>query len=186
MTVAAPVALEQEIKAEARRLGFDLAGITTAAAAETGEQYLDWAAAGHAGEMGYMTRDPARRSDPSEVMPEARSIVVVGMLYNTGELDDAGRGQGESGPTDAPATPELLTLSPPPPRGRIARYALGADYHDALGEKLNALLAWIRECVGAEARGRAYVDTGPLLERDLARRAALGWFGMHPRLRKVR
>src|SRR5262245_24729677 len=83
MVTAALVALEERIKEEAHRLGFELVGITTAEPAETGEQYAEWVAAGHAGEMGYMTRDPDRRRHPAEVMPGARSIVVVGMNYNS-------------------------------------------------------------------------------------------------------
>src|SRR5947209_508987 len=100
MIAAAPVALEGEIKSEAHRLGFDLVGITTADAAETGEQYRDWVSAGHAGEMGYMARDTARRSDPGVVMPEARSVVVAGLRYNTGELDDASLVDGSASPLE--------------------------------------------------------------------------------------
>src|SRR5690242_13743399 len=112
MITAAPAALEEQIKAEARDLGFELVGITTA---ETGERYLEWVAAGRAGEMGYMTRDPERRRNPTTVMPGARSIIVVGLLYNSGDVD-----------TSSP--PHVLTSSPPlPPTGRIARYAWGDD-----------------------------------------------------------
>lgn len=173
MAVAAPIALETGIKAEARRLGFHLVGITTADPAETGVHYATWAEAGQAGEMAYMTRDPERRQDPSLVMPGARSVIVVGLLYNTGEAEAADR-------SAAPVP------SPTHAAGRIARYAVGDDYHEVMWERLNALLAWVREQAGQEVRGRAYVDTGPLLERDLARRAGLGWFGkntmlIHPR-----
>jgi epoxyqueuosine reductase len=174
MAVAAPIALETGIKAEARRLGFQLVGITTADPADSGAHYAAWVDAGQAGEMAYMTRDPERRQDPSLVMHDARSVVVVGLLYSTGEVDAASQRAD-----DIPART--------PPTGRIARYAVGDDYHEVMWGRLNALLAWIREQAGQEVRGRAYVDTGPLLERDLARRAGLGWFGkntmlIHPRL----
>jgi epoxyqueuosine reductase len=181
MSTAAPAALESEIKVEARRLGFELAGITTAEPAETGEHYREWVEAGRAGEMGYMSREPGRRQDPSAVMPGARSVVVVGMAYNTGELEAAERAEERS------ASPDQGTgSSSHHPQGRIARYALGDDYHDVMRERLNALLAWVRERMGPEVRGRAYVDTGPLLERDLARRAGLGWFGKNTNLLNVR
>ena len=173
MSTAAPAALERAIKEEARRLGFGLVGITTAEPAETGERYREWVEAGRAGDMSYMAREPERRQNPSAVMPGARSIVVVGMAYNTGELEAAERAEEDA-------------ASPDVPHGRIARYALGDDYHDVMRERLNALLAWIRERRGPEVRGRAYVDTGPLLERDLARRAGLGWFGKNTNLLNVR
>jgi epoxyqueuosine reductase len=200
MTTAARAALEDQIKARAHRFGFDLVGITTADPAETGEQYAEWAAAGRAGEMGYMSRDPERRRDPAAVMPDARSIVVVGMLYNTGELD-AGLALTPA-PADAGTRPlpmlgvgESMSCSPLPAlgegpgvraRGRIARYALGDDYHEVMSHRLNALLAWIQDREGHPVCGRAYVDTGPLLERDLARRAGLGWFGKNTNLLNVR
>jgi epoxyqueuosine reductase len=182
MVTAVPPALEEQIKDQARRLGFELVGITTADPAESGEQYSAWVEAGHAGEMGYMTRDPARRQDPARVMTAVRSIVVVGMLYDTGEVAPA-----RAGHTDQAGQVEAGPISCDTPRGRIARYAVGDDYHEVMWQRLNALLDWIRGQVGQDVRGRAYVDTGPLLERDLARRAGLGWFGkntmlLHPRL----
>ncbi len=155
-------------------MGFQMVGITTAEPAESGPRYEAWVADGHAGEMGYMARDPARRQDPTLVLPGARSIVVVGMLYREDECDTASI--GDSG---QPAIDSL-------PTGQIARYARGDDYHDVMRERLEVLLAWIRERAGAEVRGRAYVDTGPLLERDLARRAGLGWFGKNTMLLRPR
>jgi epoxyqueuosine reductase len=173
MAVAEPAALEAGIKAEAVRLGFHLAGITTADRADTAAQYAAWVEAGHAGEMGYMARDPERRQDPSLVLPDARSIVVVGLGYDTGAVD-ATAGTGAPIP--------LIGL----PAGRIARYAVGDDYHEVMKERLEHLLAWIRTNAPREVRGRAYVDTGPLLERDLARRAGLGWFGKNTMLLRPR
>jgi epoxyqueuosine reductase len=174
MATATPVTLEAGIKAAAHRLGFHLAGITTADPADTGGHYADWVEAGHAGEMGYMARDLDRRQHPRSVMPEARSVVVVGLLYNTGEADAAGRA-----PDVAPSSRG--------PAGQIACYAVGDDYHQVMKARLDGLLAWIRAEAGHDVYGRAYVDTGPLLERDLARRAGLGWFGkntmlLHPRM----
>jgi epoxyqueuosine reductase len=69
-----------------------------------------------------------------------------------------------------------------PPSGTVARYARGDDYHDVMWDRLNALLRWLAEQRGEPVNGKAYVDTGPLLERDLARRAGLGWFGKNTTL----
>ena len=112
--------------------------------------------------MGYLAREDsiARRGDLSRTMSEIRSIVVVGEPY-------------EAGPVADPDDPAAAV---------VARYAVGADYHDVLKEKLLRLLDWLREEVGTSALGRAYVDTGPILERDLARRAGLGWFGRNTML----
>jgi epoxyqueuosine reductase len=105
-----------------------------------------------------MRRHAAARRHPASVLPEVRSVVMVGMSY-------------------APQAPGLQ------PRGltRIARYALGADYHDVLRQRLNQLLAWVQGEVPG-CRGRGVVDTAPLLERDFARRAGLGWFGKNTML----
>ena len=152
-----PERFKGKLVEEARRQGFELAGIAAATPAETRAAFSDWIAAGHAGEMQYLTRDPARRMDPGAVWPEAASILVVGLNYRGEEADEA--------------------LRHDPARGQIARYALGDDYHEVLGEKLRGVLAWAEAAGGPDLRGRYYVDTGPLLERDLAARAGLGWFG---------
>lgn len=149
--------MKAELLAEARRTGFELAGIAAATPAETRSAFEEWLAAGRAGEMRYLGRDPERRSDPRRVWPATASILVVGLNYRTWES----------------AAPERGC----PRRGQIARYALGDDYHEVLAGKLRALLGWTRERFGSEVQGRCYVDTGPLLERDLAARAGLGWFG---------
>jgi epoxyqueuosine reductase len=149
--------LKAHLLAEARRIGFELAGIAPALPAATSDAYAQWATAGHAGEMAYLTRDPERRSDPARVWPEARSVLVVGLNYRTWEPEPEERYD--------------------PGRGQLARYALGDDYHEVLVDKLKALLAWLDAETGGGVRGRYYVDTGPLLERDLAARAGLGWWG---------
>ncbi|MFN3653074.1 MAG: tRNA epoxyqueuosine(34) reductase QueG [Armatimonadota bacterium] len=148
---------KRALLAEARRLGFELAGIAPATPAETSTAYREWLEAGCAGEMHYLGRDPDRRADPRLVWPETGSILVAGLGYRTWE--------------------PKAEVWDDPLRGRMARYALGDDYHDVLIHKLRALLAWAQERWGSEVQGRTYVDTGPLLERDLAARAGLGWFG---------
>jgi epoxyqueuosine reductase len=156
--VGPPLTREARIKAQALGLGFDLAGIARLGPAETAEAFDRWLAAGHHGEMDYLARGAALRRDTTRPEPGMVSAVVVA-------LDYGGR----------------------QPDGPIARYARGEDYHRVMWDRLDSLLGVVREEHGAAVRGRAYVDTGPILERDLARRAGLGWFGkntmlLHPKL----
>jgi epoxyqueuosine reductase len=156
-------ALSTRIKAVAMDLGFDLVGITSAAPLAQGGRLRAWVAQGFAGEMGYMSRDVEKRIDPARVLPAARSIIVVGMNYYTPFETVAAAGET-------------------PGRGWLARYSWGQDYHDVLGRKLEALVARIRAIDGADLQARWYVDTGPILERELAWRAGLGWPGKNTNL----
>lgn len=162
-------ALEDSIRNQARALGFDLAGIAAATPADSFERLRDWLERGFAGEMGYMSRHGAARREPSSILPEVKSVVMVAMNYapRAARLSsDERRDQG----ADAPRSP-----------GRIARYARGADYHQVMRDRLKQLLAWVQQQAPG-CRGRAVVDTAPLLERDFARRAGLGWFGKNTML----
>ncbi len=141
------------IKAEAYGLGFDLAGVATLGPAESAEKFEDWLARGYAGEMEYLNRGAEKRSDSRSPFPGARSAVVVGLDYGG--------------------------ASPP---GPVARYARGDDYHDVMWRRLDRLHEWIDTQAGRPIAGKSYVDTGPILERDLARRAGLGWFGKNTNL----
>jgi epoxyqueuosine reductase len=141
------------IEAQAYALGFDLVGITTLGSVGTAPAFDEWVAAGRAGEMHYLPRGAEKRRDTRLPYDGATSAIVVGMNYGGAE-----------------------------PRAPVARYARGDDYHDVMIGKLNALHAWLGGQVGAPVRGKAYVDTGPILERDLARRAGLGWFGKNTNL----
>jgi epoxyqueuosine reductase len=150
--------LEGRLKAAAYGLGFDLCGITSLGPASSATQFDDWLAAGYHGEMAYMARDPERRRDSRLPVPGATHAIVVALDYGGKE-----------------------------PGGAIARYARGRDYHDVMAERLGELHQWIETEIGHGVQAKAYVDTGPILERDLARRAGLGWFGkntmlIHPRL----
>jgi epoxyqueuosine reductase len=135
------------IKRHAQALGLDGCGITSADPSHHAAFFRQWAEEGRAGEMAWMTRELDRRSDPRAVLPGARSMIVAGLNYWQ------------------PARTA---------RGRIARYALGDDYHEVLMEKLRAL-ADLMAAGGAAAK--VYVDTGPVLEKPLAARAGLGWQG---------
>ncbi len=153
MTAATDASLEALIKAQAYGLGFDLVGITTPDRASHADAFERWVEDGHAGEMGYMTRDLPRRTDSRVAVPVAKSVVVVGMSYGGRE-----------------------------PSGPVARYARGDDYHDVMIDRLRELHRWISSHTGADVAGKAYVDTGPILERDLAQRAGLGWIGKNTNL----
>ena len=145
--------LEALIKAQAYGLGFDLAGITALGPATTANAFDTWLARGYAGEMSYMARSAEKRRDTRMPIDGATTAIVVAMNYGGAE-----------------------------PSGPVARYARGDDYHDVMLEKLNRLHGWIEQRLGRPVLGKAYVDTGPLLERDLARRAGLGWFGKNTTL----
>jgi epoxyqueuosine reductase len=153
MTAATGASLEALVKAQAYGLGFDLVGITTPSRARNADAFERWVEQGRAGEMVYMTRDVTRRGDTRVAVPMAESVIVVGMSYGGRE-----------------------------PSGPVARYARGDDYHDVMIEQLRALHAWLSSHLGLEVAGKAYVDTGPILERDLAQRAGLGWVGKNTNL----
>ena len=145
--------LEDAIKAQAHGLGFDLVGITRLGPVETAAHFERWLSAGRAGTMAYLAKKAELRRDSRLPYEGVASAIVVGMDYGGKE-----------------------------PPGPVARYARGDDYHEVMWAKLNALQAWISNQVGREVRGRGFVDTGPILERDLARRAGLGWFGKNTNL----
>lgn len=183
--------LSEQIKAQARALGFDLVGITPVRASDHAAFYRRWLEEGRYGEMAYLARADAveHRLDPRRAWPTLRSAVVVGQNYfpedPIGPAHAMARGHGEDGAKTGTTRPDDRGVDPS--RGIIARYARGRDYHKVLKKKLLALLHWIEGEVGRELpAARAYVDTGPVLERELARRAGLGWFGrntmlIHPR-----
>jgi epoxyqueuosine reductase len=145
--------LEHLIKAQAYGLGFDLVGITMLGPATTADALDAWLERGYAGEMAYMPRTAAKRRDSRLPLDGATTAIVVAMNYGGTE-----------------------------PSGPVARYARGDDYHDVLLDRLTQLHRWIESQTGRPVRGKPYVDTGPLLERDLARRAGLGWFGKNTTL----
>jgi epoxyqueuosine reductase len=144
---------EELIKAQAYALGFDLAGITDLGPAGTQAALDEWLARGYAGEMSYMERTAQKRRDSRLPYDGATRAIVVAMSYGGNE-----------------------------PSGPVARYARGDDYHDVMLERLDQLHRWIEAHIGRPVHGKSYVDTGPLLERDLARRAGLGWFGKNTML----
>ena len=162
-------ALAAWIATEARRLGFELVGIAPARPSTTAAQYRAWLERRYHGEMAYLARSEAvvRRQDVGRILPGVQTVVVLAANYYTAAL---------------PAE-----LSDDPARAVFASYAWGDDYHDLLIPRLRQLGTAIQAQFGREAAYRAYVDTGPLLEREWAVRAGLGFVGrntnlIHPRL----
>jgi epoxyqueuosine reductase len=151
--------LATRLKTEARSLGFDLVGIAPAASPTTTAEFRDWLAAGFAGEMGYLERRHQAYDHPSSMLVEVRSVIMLAANYYGGEE-----------PT------------PRPGEGRVARYArIPVDYHDVLRDRLKQLSQVLHDARPG-CRTRGVVDTAPLLERDFARRAGLGWFGKNTML----
>lgn len=150
-------ALTRAVKQLALDAGFDAVGVARAGALPP-RLLLPWLERGFHGEMHYLARDPERRLDPERVLPGAKSVLSMRLHYDPGsdDVDD-------------------------PSRGIIARYARGDDYHEVLKPRLHALVEKLRALVpGVEAK--AYVDTGPVLEKSWAQAAGLGWIGKHTNL----
>jgi epoxyqueuosine reductase len=145
------------IKQHARLLGFDVCGIAPAADHPELTFYREWLERGYAGEMAYLHRSAERRADVRNVLPSTQTVIVTGTLYNT----------------DRPYSTECADRG----QAQIARYAWGDDYHDVIGARLEALLAWMRERCTEPFDARAYVDTGPVQERVYAQHAGVGWIG---------
>ncbi|MEY2563032.1 MAG: epoxyqueuosine reductase [Verrucomicrobiota bacterium] len=145
--------LKWEIIKRATSLGFDSCRVAAAIAPRHGEAFRAWLREGAAGEMAWMTRGEEKRCELQQVLPGARSVIVLAMNY----------WQGEAGIRDRPTA-----------TGKIARYAWGDDYHDVMLPKLEELSAFLTARGG---RQKCYVDTGPILERDYAAEAGIGWHG---------
>ncbi len=157
--VPAFLMVKERIEQRAVELGFDACRFTSALPPASAPHLERWLATGQHGEMGYLARNAGKRVDPNLVLNGARSVVSLACAYSGG---DGVRDDNQ--------------------RGLIARYARHADYHDILAEPLKQLTAFINELGGSDTRSLWYVDTGPLLERDLAQRAGLGFVGKHTNL----
>lgn len=150
--------LKQAIKTKARQLGFFLAGVTSSEPLENYNIFDEWLREGNHATMDYLASDRSRerRADPKQILPECKSILVLAMPYS-------------------PLTNQEKDL-------KIAAYALGDDYHDVIPPRLQQLVEFIEEQVGHPVPNRYYTDTGPILERELAQRAGLGWVGKNSML----
>lgn len=152
--------LTQQLKDIALSLGFDLIGIALPHPPVTLPNFLSWLDHGYAGEMSYLKNGAQTRVSAENLLPGVRSLVTLGISYHQ---------------------PLARTQMASPLYGRVATYATGQDYHEVLWERLAALSEWLLSQVPT-ARSRGIVDTAPLLERDLARTAGLGWFGKNTML----
>src|SRR5262249_26816727 len=147
-----PSELTRALKAKATELGFHKVAIARAKPLERDRAALmAWLSGDRHASMAWMGKDPGKRSDPERLLPGCRSVVALAVNY---------------GPNDGPRSARA---------GRVARYARGRDYHKVVGRMLKDLAAWL----GAEsgAVSRAFVDTGPVLERAWAEASGLGWIG---------
>ena len=148
--------IADRLKATAHEAGFALAGIARAGPADHFDDYREWLDRGYAGDMTYLHVHAERRRHPESILADVRSVLMVGITYGK-----AAEPQGTA--------------------GKVAAYAVGDDYHRVIWDKLNAIGSWLEaEVPGCRARGVA--DTAPLLERDFARRAGLGWVGKNTML----
>jgi len=165
--------VKSQIQQRTRALGFDACRITTAEPPRSAAQFQTWLASGQHGDMGYLQRNAHKRIDPQKVLSGARSVITLAASYATEVCQVPGVSRQTEGSDSNHAS---LT------HGVIARYARFIDYHDVLGDRLRQLTEFIDQLGGEGTRSLWYVDTGPLLERDLAQRAGLGFVGKHTNL----
>jgi epoxyqueuosine reductase len=149
------------IQEKARELGFDACGFTTAHPPDHSEHFQKWLVAQHHGEMGYLQRNAHKRIEPSLVLANAKTIITLAVSYE----ENAERGTRNAGYS-----------------GVVARYARYSDYHDILAERLKQLTEFVNHLGDNETKSLWYVDTGPLLERDMAQRSGVGFVGKHTNL----
>jgi epoxyqueuosine reductase len=152
--------MKTAIQQRALELGFDDCRFTTARPPDHTGAFLHWLQAGHLGEMAWLARNAEKRVEPQKVLANAKTIITLAASYET--------------------APPAIT--PRPGTGVIARYARFTDYHDVMGRALKKLNAYILQLGGGPTAALWYVDTGPVLERDLAQRAGLGFSGKHTNL----
>ncbi len=157
--------MKAAIRQRAAELGFDDCRITTAAPPASAEKFADWIAQKSHGEMAWLERNAEKRVDPQKILPGAKSVVCLAISYATSDKKLAAA-------QDSALNTQHFS-------GIIARYAQFADYHDVLAEKLKTLTKFADELGGANCKSLWYVDTGPILERDFAQRAGIGFVGKH-------
>jgi epoxyqueuosine reductase len=145
------------IKERARELGFDACGIAPATTHPELRFFGEWLSRGYAASMTYLSRSADQRADVRKVLSSARSVIALATLYNTRH--------------------PFSTECADPERAHVARYAWGDDYHEVIGRRLDALIAWMHEQHPEPFEAAPYVDTGPVQERVYAQHAGIGWIG---------
>ena len=156
-----PSSLTHLLREKAKELGFDLVGAIPVSRSKTIDVYNSWLKKGYAGSMEYLERHAKLKEDPRQLLPETMSLFALGFNYNTVE------------PSSQIQNPEI---------GYISRYAWGDDYHQLLRSKLSKLENYLCSELNAGMLSRSFVDSGPILEREIAQRAGLGWIGKHSNL----
>src|SRR5579859_4567750 len=171
--------MKEAIRERARALGFDDCRFTTAAAPASATHFQDWLDEGRHGQMAYLERNAQKRIDPQRVLSGARSIIALAVSY-----DATSNGAKHGSDKD-----QHMRLHSPLPEARpkrypgvIARYGRYEDYHQLIGERLRQLVDFLHELGEPGTQSLWYVDTGPVLERDLAQRAGIGFIGKHTNL----
>ena len=154
--------LTQQIQAHANELGFELVGVTPAAHSETIARYREWIENGYAGKMHYLEKHLSLKTDVRQLLAEAKSVISLAMNYYT---------------LDPPKA-----LAQDPGRGQISRYAWGDDYHELIRERLLELVTFIKQTAENELKTRVCVDTAPIIEREYAQKAGIGWIGKNTNL----
>ena len=154
--------LTQHIQSRAHELGFELVGVIPAEESQTIQRYRAWITNGYAGKMGYLERHLPLKEDTRKLLQETKSVISLAMNYYT--LDPS------------------KELAEDPSRGQISRYAWGDDYHDVIRERLLLLVEFIKDTAETELKSRVFVDSGPILEREYAQKAKLGWIGKNTNL----
>ena len=197
--------MKEKIRQRALELGFDDCRFTTAAAPTSAGQFQNWLAGKQHGEMTWLERTASKRVDPQQVLPGAKSIICLAASYGSHSSTRIGAqpdtaaifspsppSKEERGGMRRPQQDQIPSPQPSPRSGGerepasvlccaplISRYAQFTDYHDVLGERLKELTRFVNQLGGAETHSLWYVDTGPLLERDFAQRAGIGFIGKH-------
>ncbi|MCH8966475.1 MAG: tRNA epoxyqueuosine(34) reductase QueG [Planctomycetes bacterium] len=149
--------MSRVVKSAAIDVGFDRCGIAPATPIGRADYFRDWLDAGHAGSMEYLHHHFSQRADPSKLLDQAKSVIVVSLLYNQEQ--------------------PRVSVTAGQPRGRVAMYAWGDDYHDVIKKKLHQLADGLRKELPVPAEFKACVDTAPLLEREVAVAGGIGWIG---------
>ena len=156
-----PSSLTRLLREKASELGFDLVGAIPVSRSKTIDIYNSWLKKGYAGSMSYLERHADLKEDPRRLLPETMSLIALGFNYKTVD------------PSEQVLNAEI---------GCISRYAWGDDYHELIRSKLNVLEDFLCRELNAGKLSRSFVDSGPILEREVAQRAGLGWIGKHSNL----
>jgi epoxyqueuosine reductase len=171
--------MKEKISQRDMELGFDDCRFTSADSPQSAGQFQNWLAKKNHGEMNWLELNAPKRIDPQKILPDAKSVICLATSY---EIFNR-RSRSDETPNSSKLSifESQSPVTSAPTTGIVARYARFDDYHDVLGERLKLLAQFVNQ-LGDKTRSLWYVDTGPLLERDLAQRAGIGFVGKHTNL----